>query len=119
MSGCCEYQCDVELRRFRVRGLKCRKREILECARPPDQRNARYRGEMSLKAVGLDRESSLADLQGIGGSLACRPFLLHVRKTYHSRIRVHVCDGCRGFGDIYLLPLVIYSVCYSLPVVTF
>ena len=80
MSGCCEYQCDVELRRFRVRGLKCRKREILECARPPDQRNARYRGEMSLKAVGLDRESSLADLQGIGGALACRPFLLHVRK---------------------------------------
>ena len=98
MSGCCEYQCDVELRRFRVRGLKCRKREILECARPPDQRNARYRGEMSLKAVGLDRESSLADLQGIGGALAYRPFLLHVRKTYHSRIRVNVCARCRGFG---------------------
>ena len=71
MSGCCEYQCDDELRRFRVRNLKCRKREISKCARPAEQRNASYRGEMSLKAVGLDRESPPADLQGIGGSLAC------------------------------------------------
>ena len=118
MSGCCEFQCDVELRRFRVRGLKCRKREILECEWPPDQRNARSRGEMSSKAVGLNRESSLADLQGIGGALACRQFLLRVRKTYHSQIRVNVCARCRGFGDALLLPLVIYGMRYTLPVVT-
>lgn len=107
MSGCCEYQCDVEVRRFRVRGLKCRKRKILECEPPPDQRNASYCGEMSLKAVGLDRESSLPDLQGIGGALTYRQFLLRVRKTYHSRIRVSVCAGCRGFGNALMLPLVI------------
>jgi hypothetical protein len=73
---------------------------------------------MSLKAVGLDRESFLADLQGIGGALACRQFLLHVRKTYYSRIRVNVCAGCRGFGYVLLLPLVIYGMRYTLPVVT-
>ena len=73
---------------------------------------------MSLKAVGLDRENSLADLQGIGGALACRQFLLHVRKTYCSRIRVNVCAGCRCFGYVLLLPLVIYGMRYTLPVVT-